>query len=219
MATLAGAERAAADQEPPAEPDQKVGIVSQYVRIAENDEGWVVVGYRVANGSVDDEWMLLDMGITLQDGVENQVLARDSVFLVGPDAKVIPLATIKEHLQAGGALSALDRRASIQSDSINYFPAGSRRPCRLAFFSDPAQRRRGLARDEVDLDSELACAGRLYFKVPGGIQYGLYNLDVRLAKSVLRVPILIMTEEQAKQFEAEWKEAVKESKHKGKHHD
>lgn len=49
--------------------------------------------------------------------------------------------------------------------------------------------------------------------MPGGIQLGNYNFDVKLADSVLKVPIEIMTEEQAKEFEKQWKEAEKKAKH------
>jgi hypothetical protein len=43
-----------------------------------------------------------------------------------------------------------------------------------------------------------ACLGRLYFPVPGGIQYGQHWLNVKFANSVVRVPFRILTEEESK---------------------
>jgi ribosome recycling factor len=71
-----------------------------------------------------------------------------------------------------------------------------------------------MAYNEVDLNAQRACVGRLYFHVPGGIQYGNYNLDVQFANSVVRVPMKIMTKEEAKDFDKEWKEESKQEKHK-----
>ena len=56
------------------------------------------------------------------------------------------------------------------------------------------------------------------FHVPGGIQYGNYNLDVKFADSVVKVPLEIMNKQQAEDFEKKSKESVKESKHKGHDH-
>src|SRR6187549_991476 len=37
----------------------------QFVRMAYNNEGYVTLGYRVAQESVGEEWMLLDVGFTV----------------------------------------------------------------------------------------------------------------------------------------------------------
>ena len=66
--------------------------------------------------------------------------------------------------------------------------------------------------------SSNACAGLLFFHIPGGIQYGNYNLNVHFAKSIVKVPMKIMTKDEAKAFEKQWKQALKEAKHKGHEH-
>jgi len=202
-------------QETPEQAGEKVGVEGTFVRVAENQEGWVVLGYGTANESVGKDWMMLNVGITLQKGVKDQKLTRDEVFLVTPDHQQIPLATQKEVEEGRGTLDAMSRADAMIHESINYFPAGVTRPCRLGFFTDPSQMQRGPAYDQVDLNNEAACVGRLYFKVPQGVQLGTYNLDVKFDGSVIRVPIEIMTKEQAKEFEQKWKEAQKEAKHKG----
>lgn len=75
-----------------------------------------------------------------------------------------------------------------------------------------------VAHDEIELGSNRARLGRPYFKVPGGIQYGNYNLDVVFANSIIKVPMEIMTEERADEFTKEWKRAKKEARHKGHEH-
>ena len=209
---------AAGDQESPSQAGEKVGIEGTFVRVAENQEGWVVVGYGTANESVGKDWMLLDVGITLQHGVKSQKLTRDQVTLVTPDHTVIPLATQEEIMKARGDLEAMSRADAMMHDSINYFPADAPRECRIGFFTDPSQMQPGMAYDQVDLNNQAACVGRVYFHVPNGIQYGDYNLDVKFEDSVVRVPMNIMTKEQAEEFEKKWKEERKEAKHKGHEH-
>jgi len=88
----------------------------------------------------------------------------------------------------------------------------------IGFFTDPTKPMQGIEYDEVELSSQRACIGRLYFPVPGGIQYGNYNLDVKFANSIVKVPMKIMTKDEAKAFEKQWKQALKEAKHKGHEH-
>lgn len=186
----------------------------ELVRLAYNDEGWVTLGYRIANGSVGDEWMLLEVGITVQPGTAEYKLTRDKVTMTTPDGKVIPLASQEDYSKAG--LRALDARASQVRDSINYFPPGANVPCRIGFFTDVSQRIRGGSHDQVSLHNQRACAGRLYFKVPGNIQYGQHFLNVGFASSTLRVPFKIMTKDELKAAKKEWKAMVKEQKKKEK---
>jgi hypothetical protein len=62
------------------------------------------------------------------------------------------------------------------------------------------------------MDPDTACIGRLYFKIPGGIQYGRYFLDVELANGKIDAPILIMTEDQLKEIKSKVKAWDKEQK-------
>ena len=209
---------ASATDEKPAQAGEKTGIEGQFVRVAETDEGWVVLGYRIANESVNEEWMLLDVGMTVLAGVKGQKITRDQIKLVTPDRQVIPLPSAEEYGKARASLAAMTERANVSRDSINYFPPGRNQACRIGFFSDPTKPMQGLAYDEVALNSQRACIGRLYFHVPGGIQYGNYNLDVQFANSVVRAPMKIMTKDEAKAFEKQWKDAKKKNKHEGHDH-
>jgi hypothetical protein len=208
---------AAAEEETAAQAGEKTGVEGTFVRVAENGEGWVVLGYEIANSSVGNEWMLLDVGMTVMQGVKGQKITRDQVKLVTPEGKVLPLPSDEEFAKARGSLAAMTERDNMMHPSINYFPPGADQACRIGFFSDPTRPAQSLAYDEVDLNSQRACVGRLYFHVPGGIQLGNYNLDVQFANSIVRVPMKIMTKEEAKKFEKEWKEAEKKAKKEAKH--
>ena len=177
----------------------------RFVRAAYNNEGYVILGYRVANDSVGEEWMLLEIGVTVMDHVPDYTLKRDAISLTTPDGTKVPLATAEEHRKAN--LRALEGRANAVRDSINYFPP-ARDACRLGFFADPSSRL--MPWDEVGLTSTRACMGRLYFKVPGGIQYGQHWLDVKFEKSLVRVPFRILTKEEYKFLDKNFKDISKQ---------
>ena len=187
-------------QEPPKvqipEPGvpQIMTMEGSYVRAAYNNEGYAILGYKLANLSVGEEWMLLEFGACLRDGQPDYKMTRDAISLELPGGTTIPLATNQEYV--GANLSALQMREKVQRDSINYFPNNARQACRIGFFAEIDQR--AMAWDEVEMSDQRACLGRLYFKVPGGIAYGQHWLNVKFAKSLIRVPFRILTKEEEK---------------------
>jgi hypothetical protein len=178
----------------------------QYVRVAYNNEGYTILGYRAANLSVGEEWMLLEVGFALRDGVPDYVLKREALSLELPDGKTVPLASNKEYVQAN--LSALQTRAKVQRDSINYFPNNAHMACRVGFFAEIDQR--AMPWGDVELSDGRACLGRLFFHVPGGIAYGQHWLNVKFAKSTIRVPFRILTKEEAKFLDKNYKSIEKQ---------
>jgi hypothetical protein len=173
---------------------QIMTMEGRYVRIAYNNEGYVTLGYKLANLSVGEKWMLLEVGFALREGVPDYDLTRDAVSLETPDGKTTPLPSISEFRQ--GDVRALQSREKVQRDSINYFPPNAYRACSIQFFTDVDSR--AMAWDKVELSNNRACLGRLYFPVPGGITYGQHWLNVKFAKSVVRVPFRILTKEEDK---------------------
>ena len=171
---------------------QIMTLEGSWTRVAYNNEGYAIIGYRLANLSVGEEWMLLEFGTTLRDRVPSYKLMRDAVSLETPDGKTIPLASNVDYRAAN--LSALQNRAKVQRDSINYFPPSASRACRVGFFSELESRT--FAFDEVELDNQRACVGRLFFKVPGGITHGQHWLNVKFQNSLVRVPFRILTKDE-----------------------
>jgi hypothetical protein len=180
----------------------------KFVRAAYNNEGYVILGYQATNRSVGDEWMLLEVGMTVFDKVPAYNLKRDAISLDVPDGKTIPLPTVIEHRE--GDTRPIQNRAKVQRDSINYFPPSASRACRIGFFSDLSSP--AMAYDQVELSSQRACLGRLYFKVPGGITYGQYWLNVKFAQSVLRVPFRVLTADEEKLLSKNYKDISKQVK-------
>ena len=181
-------------------------IEGTFVRAAYNNEGYVILGYRAANESLGEEWMLLEAGMTVRDKTPAFKLKRDAITLSTPDNAKIPLPSVEEYRKAD--LRALEARTRVIRDSIDYFPPMASRPCRIGFFSTVESGAQ--AWSEVELENSRACLGRLYFKVPGGIKYGQYFLNVQFANSLIRVPFRILTDEEEKMLEKNYKDIRKQ---------
>jgi hypothetical protein len=181
-------------------------IQGTYIRAAYNNEGYVILGYRLVNQSIGEEWMLLEVGMTMRDGQKAYTLTRDKISLETPEGKTIPMATIAEHRE--GDTRALQNREKVQRDSINYFPPSASRACRLGFFAELDQR--AMPWDQVELSYDRACVGRVYFKVPGGIKYGQHWLNVQLRDTLVRVPFRVLTDDEEKLLSKNYKQIRKQ---------
>ena len=181
-------------------------LTGEFVRIAYNNEGYVIVGYRMAQRERGNPWALLTLGVTLREGVKEYQLKREDITLQTPDGKTIPLATQKEYMDTD-SLRNLNQIAKMENDSMNYFPAGASRPCAMRFYADlngPT-----LSHDWYYVNPQLDCLGRLYFNVPGGIQPGQYWLNVKFATSVVKVPFRVFTSEEERAFRKQWQDLKK----------
>jgi hypothetical protein len=179
-----------------------------FVRAAYNNEGYAILGYEPANRAVGQPWMLLMVGITVRDGVKDFELVRDALSLETPDGKTIPMATQSEYQKVD--LRAMERQAAVMRDSINYFPPSATRACRIGYFSE--QGSRTMSYDQVELSNTRACVGRIYFNVPGGIAYGQHWLNVKFRDTVVRVPFRILTKDEEKLLDKNYKSIEKQVK-------
>jgi len=225
LASLVGAGPSAA-QEPPAQvtPPQTPAQVTapqptvpeiftlqgQFVRTAYNNEGFANIGYRIAQEQVGKEWIMLQFGVTLRKPTPNFTLKREHLTITTPDGKTIPLATQNEYSSGGSEVRSLTRRARSVKDSVNYFPVEADQVCAIAFFADLGGPGPQIAWDETELSWHRACAGRLFFRIPGGVKVGQHWLNIQFAGSSLQVPFRILTEEEEKQLRKTWKELKKQ---------
>jgi hypothetical protein len=186
---------------------QRMTMEGTFVRASYNDEGWVSLGYRAANDSVGEPWMVLDVGIALRDVRKAEQITRDQVSLNTPDGRTLRLPSNEEYL--GANLSSLDYRAS-GADHLT-FPGETEDVVNRAShggtffhdFSDYDVRHDHSVRpplDGVTLSPRSRWAGRVYFPVEGGIAYGQYWLNVHFAGGVIRVPFRIMTRDEERAF-------------------
>lgn len=185
---------------------QIMTLEGRFIRVAYNNEGYVILGYRVANLSVGEKWMLLEVGITVRDGVPEYTMTRDALSIETPDGQTIGLASVEDYRKA--QLGALEKRAQVQRDPINIFPPQASSACRIGFFADMDSA--GKAWDQVVLSSQRACGGRLFFEVPAGIARGQHWLNVKFANSVVRVPFRILTDEEYKFLDKNYKDIEKQ---------
>jgi hypothetical protein len=174
---------------------QIMTLEANFVRVAYNNEGYVIMGYQIANRTVGDEWVMLDVGITLMEKVPDYRLKREALSLDTPDG-TLPLPSIEEYRQNESKVQPLQNRLKVQRDSIDYFPPWTNGANRLGFFSDLGSR--AMPWNEADVTNNRACLGQLYFHVPGGTKYGQYWLNVKFAQSVVRVPFRLFTEAEEK---------------------
>jgi hypothetical protein len=211
-ATVAAGDAGGQDKPKVAIPEPGVPEIltmeGRFVRAAYNNEAYVILGYQAANRSIGEPWLLLDVGITVREGVPDYTLKREAVTLSTPDGKTLPLPSIDEFRK--GDTQALQARARVQRDSINYFPPTANRACSILFFPDLSDR--PMSYDEVDISQTRACIGRFFFQIPGGIQYGQHWLNVKFAKGQIRVPFRILTKDEEQMLSKNYKSIEKQVK-------
>ena len=150
---------------------QIMTLEGKFVRAAYNNEGYVILGYQIANRTIGETWIMLDVGIALMEKTEDYTLKRESFSLDTPDG-TLPLPSIAEYRDASSIVQPLQNRLKVQRDSINYFPPWVNGANRLGFFSDLGSR--AMPWDQADVTRSRACLGQLYFHIPGGTKFGQY---------------------------------------------
>jgi hypothetical protein len=174
---------------------QNMTLEGKFVRVAYNNEGYVILGYQIANRTIGSDWIMLDVGITLMEDIKDYTLKREALSLDTPDG-ALPLPSIEEYRQNESKVQPLQNRMKVQRDSINYFPPWTHGANRLGMFADLGSR--AMPWDQAEVSNDRACMGQLYFHIPGGTKYGQYWLNVKFAQSVVRVPFRLLTEEEEK---------------------
>ena len=74
---------------------QIMTMEAKFVRAAYNNEGYVIIGYQMAQRSLGEEWMLIEFGTTLLDNVPDYKLTRGALSLETPDGKTLPLPSVE----------------------------------------------------------------------------------------------------------------------------
>jgi hypothetical protein len=176
---------------------QIMTLEGNFVRVAYNNEGYVILGYQIANRTIGSDWIMLDVGITLMERVKDYTLKRDAFSLDTPDG-TLPLPSIEEYRQNESKVQPLQQRLKVQRDSIDYFPPWVHGVNRLGMFADLGSR--AMPWDQAEVTNDRACMGQLYFHVPNGTKYGQYWLNVKFAQSVVRVPFRLLTPDEEKKL-------------------
>ena len=136
---------------------QIMTMEGSFVRAAYNDEGYVIISYEPVQRSIGEQWVLLDIGVTVRDRVPDFKLTRDALSLETPDGKTIPLPSDSEHRagntsalrESGTSPARLDQLLSAERD-----PGVPHRLLRRSRFS-----RDGVGRGRAELRLAPASAG------------------------------------------------------------
>lgn len=168
-----------------ATPTDTPGVdqLGQSILKQEGPEVDVVLGYKFAKSTVGDDWLILEMAVT-SPAKTSAKIERENVWVKAPDGTKIQAATQALFGQSYATLRKVIAAADIARDPLEYFPA-SRRPCLVQFFVAPGE---GVAYDSVSVNDRRACQGRLFFKVPGGIDPGRWTFGIDLEESTVRIP-------------------------------
>ena len=142
-----------------------------------------ILGYRFAGQNPGMEWLILELAFSSPNRATANI-KRSDVFVRTPAGDRIPLATQKEFGSEYPSLRSEIHRAAIARDPMDYFPP-NRQDCSLSFFAAPGT---GVVFDELSLNDRRVCQGRMYFKVPGGVQTGRWVFGIDLEESTVRIP-------------------------------
>src|SRR5262245_57171293 len=88
---------------------QIMTLEGKFVRVAYNNEGYVILGYQIANRTIGSDWIMLDVGITLMEKVKDYTIKRDAFSLDTPDG-TLPLPSIEEYRQNSSKVNELQQR-------------------------------------------------------------------------------------------------------------
>ena len=107
-----------------------ITMEGKFVRAAYNNEGYVILGYQASNRSIGEDWMLLEVGMTVLGKTPDYRLKRDDLSLETPDGKTIPLPTVTEQREGNGRRFSNERRSSaIRSTTFRRARAGRAACC------------------------------------------------------------------------------------------
>ena len=176
---------------------QIMTMEGKFVRAAYNNEGYVILGYQIANRTIGSDWIMLDVGLTVMEKIKSFRIKRDAFSLDTPDG-VVPLPSIVQYRENEAKLQPLQARLKVQRDSIDYFPPWVSGVNRLGMFADLGSQ--AMPWDEAEVSNDRACMGQLYFHVPKGTKHGQYFLNVKFPTSVVRVPFRLLTDEEEKKL-------------------
>ena len=146
----------------------------------------VVLGYKYAEQSLGNEWLILEIAATSPQG-ENAKFEREGIWVRTPSGTQVPLASQKAFNEAYGSLRNQISQANVMRDPMDYFPP-NRRPCTIDLLVAPGE---GVSYDQFTVNAHRACQGKLMFYIPGGTKPGRYVLGMDMEEDEIRIPFIL----------------------------
>lgn len=180
---VAGAALVVATAALAARPTEELRAVGATAMIYKGPLVQVALSYKFPKLVASGDWLFLDTVITAtQEPLE---ISRTAVSVRTPTGEIVPLASQEEFASAYPALRSAIARANVMAEPLNYFPPYAYRPMRL--FSEG----RNIAFPSFWLDGWHDTFGRLFFRLPNGIQRGDYALLIHLKEGDVTVPFTL----------------------------
>ena len=157
-AALSASQRATKDDIfPNTKPNGRATVVYK------DDKAQAVAIYDYSQRNHDGPWLLVQTGIALR---ERGQIKRDSISLIPPDGRVVPLASQEQFLEGAAEIREFRQKARIfQQPVITYFPQSADAED-LRWFALPGE---GIIRTLAVVPSEHGVVvGDLYFTSPTG---------------------------------------------------
>jgi hypothetical protein len=167
-----------------AKPEQEVRQVGATSIVYHGPQVNIALSYRYPKFNPEAHWLMLDTVMAAaRDPIE---VPRNAISLRTPSGLIIPLATPREYNNGYRQLAW-----SITKDNATREPLGLLLPLRyrpLRFFPPSGI---GLMFDSEWLDDFHNSYGRLFFKLPGTVHKGTYELLIELPESNVVIPFTI----------------------------
>jgi len=156
----------------------------------EGPEIVAAVGFRNAEQTIGDEWLILAVEFMGSTQSGPTTISRADISARSPDGRRLALVSQEEYRKNYGRIRIAVER------TLSYLPIlgrydRSQMPCDQWFLEDPGG---GFARDRLPINRFQVCSGPLVFRVSGGVQPGRWRLVVELEESTADLPFVLEDE-------------------------
>jgi hypothetical protein len=141
-----------------------------------------------AERSVGEEWLVLAVELTAQQGSGPFVVRRSDITLRTPDGRRLTVLSQDEFRGTYPRFQIPVERALSYLPLLDRYKPGRDVPCNRWFLAPPPGM---LTFDEIPISSSQICSGPLAFEVPGGAQPGRWRLIIELEESRADIPFLL----------------------------
>ena len=162
--------------------------ITRFAVLHEGPELVATVAHPSGKRSVGEEWLVLAVELTAEQGSGPVVIDRSDVSVRTPNGRRLTLVSQNEFRENYPRLQIPVERTLSNLPLLERYKPGTYAPCPRWFFVLPP---RMLAFDEIPISSSQICSGPLIFKVSGGIQPGRWHVIIELEESTADIPFLL----------------------------
>ena len=147
-----------------------------------------VVVHPSAKRSVGEEWLVLAVELTAQQGTGPLTVRRSDITLRTPDGRRLTVMSQDEFRGKYPRIQIPVETALSYLPLLDRYEPGREVPCTRWFLAPPPGM---LTFDEIPITSSQICSGPLAFDVPGGVQPGRWHLIIDVQESRADIPFTL----------------------------